>query len=110
MKKTKYSTGATRNDATGKGRFDLLPPDALRLLAIHFEHGAKMHAPRNWEMGIPTSRYVDSALRHLNQWLEGKTDEPHLTAFAWNAICLLATFDRIKRGTLPKELDDLPRY
>ena len=36
----------------GKGRCDLLPPNALLRLARHFENGSKKYGDRNWEKGI----------------------------------------------------------
>lgn len=105
-----YETGAQREPATGKGRFDLLPPHALKRLAIHFENGATKYAPRNWERGLPCSRYVDSLLRHVFAWLEGEDDEDHLAAGVWNLMCLLETEHRARCGMLPSDLLDLPRH
>jgi hypothetical protein len=65
---------------------------------------------RNWEKGIPLSRFVDSGLRHAFQYLEGMQDEDHLAQAAWNFLALLHTEEMIKRGILPEELDDLPNY
>ncbi len=106
--KQETSTGASRSGGKGRGKPSLLPFDALMELAIHFEEGAEVHLPRNWEKGIPLSWYVDSAFRHLAAIMQGKTDESHERAFAWNAVCFLATWVRIKNGTLPAKLDDLP--
>jgi len=107
-KKIKYETGAMRDAQSGKGRYDLLPPLAIHRLAKHFENGARKYQERNWEKGIPTHRFIDSALRHLFQVLQGKTDEDHASAVAWNILCYIETLERIERGILPKELDDLP--
>jgi len=65
---------------------------------------------RNWEKGIPTSRLLDSGLRHAFQYLEGCQDEDHLAQAAWNFLALLHTEEMIERGVLPKELNDLPSY
>lgn len=59
----------------------------------HFEDGARKYGERNWEKGIPLSRYVDSAIRHYIKWLRGDDDEPHDRAFAWNLLCLLWTMN-----------------
>jgi hypothetical protein len=64
-KEQNFGTGAVRDSQEGKGRFDLLPPYALLRLAKHFENGANRYQARNWEKGIPCSRYLDSAFRHL---------------------------------------------
>ena len=109
-KRQKISTGALRDSRAGKGRHDLISPIALRRLAQHYENGGLKYADRNWEKGIPLSRYVDSATRHLNNYLEGMRDEDHLSACAWNCFCIIHTEEMIERGLLPKKLNDLPNY
>jgi len=107
--KQAYVSGATRSDRAGKGRYDLLPPRAMRRLARHFENGSAVHGDRNWERGQPLSRFIDSALRHLFQYLAGERDEDHLAAAAWNAMGIMEMEERIREGLLPSELDDIPR-
>lgn len=104
-----FDSGAVRDVSTDKGRFDLLPPLAIRRLALLYERGSLKYADRNWEKGMPTSRMADSMLRHAFQVLEGVDDEDHLAAVAWNALGIIEFRERIKRGLLPKELDDLPK-
>ena len=104
-----FGTGAVRDAEQGKGRFDLLPFHALRRLAVHFENGARKYADRNWEKGIPLHSFVDSAMRHLSTYMEGGRDEDHLTAAAWNILCLIETEHWIKEGLLPPSLNDLPK-
>ena len=60
-------------------------------LAKHFEAGAAKYGDNNWQLGLPASRYIDSALRHLFKHLDRQTDEPHKVAFAWNILCCLWT-------------------
>lgn len=86
-----------------------MPPAGIRRLAIHFENGARKYGDRNWELGQPIARYVDSALRHLFGFLEDKADEDHLAAAAWNAVAAIHTLAEVNAGRLPNELDDLPR-
>ncbi|XUX01200.1 MAG: dATP/dGTP diphosphohydrolase domain-containing protein [Dehalogenimonas sp.] len=93
-----------------KGRFDLLPPYAIQRLAVHFANGAAKYADRNWEKGIPLSRFMDSGLRHALQYLGGARDEDHMAAAAWNFLCLIQTEEWIRLGVLPQELNDLPTY
>ena len=107
-KRSEFSTGAVRDIQEGKGRFDLLPTRAIRAIAVHYEKGCKKYGDRNWEKGIPLSRYMDSGLRHAFQFLEGKNDENHLAASIWNLLCLYDTLLRIQEGILPKELYNLP--
>lgn len=105
-----FSTGSVRDTQEGKGRFDLISPIALERLAKHYENGARKYSERNWEKGQPLARYLDSAKRHLNKFHEGYRDEDHLAAAAWNVFSLIHTQEMIRRGVLPKELDDLPGY
>lgn len=57
----------------------------------HFEEGAKKYGENNWQKGIPTHCYIDSAVRHYLKWLRGDDDEPHDRAFCWNIICCIWT-------------------
>lgn len=56
----------------------------LKDLAKHVQEGAEKYGERNCEKGIPLWSFVDSGLRHLNQYLLGETDEPHHIAAIWN--------------------------
>jgi len=102
-----FYTGAVRDREVGKGRFDLLPAYALTRLAKHYENGAKKYYDRNWEKGMPLSRYLDSAMRHLVKYLGGSREEDHLAAVAWNALGYIETEYRIEKGILPADLDDI---
>lgn len=57
----------------------------------HFEEGAKKYGEYNWQKGIPTHCYIDSAVRHYLKFLRGDTDEPHNRAFVWNILCCIWT-------------------
>lgn len=103
-----FKTGAVRDRGAGKGRYDLIPEEAETAIAMQMEAGALKYKARNWEAGIPLSVYVDSLKRHLNSFMRGYTDEAHHVSMLWNAACLIATMERIKKGKLPKELNDLP--
>jgi len=104
----KFKTGAQRDIRRGKGRMDLMPPRALLAISKIYEEGCFKYGNRNWEKGIPLHCFLDSALRHLMNFQEGKKDEPHLWMAGWNILCLIETEERIKEGILPEELNDLP--
>ena len=57
----------------------------------HFEEGAKKYGENNWQKGIPTNCYIDSATRHYLKYLRNDTDEPHDRAFLWNILCCIWT-------------------
>jgi len=108
--KEAFSTGATRQARRGKGRFDLLSPFVLFRDAKHMENGAEAHAERNWERGIPFSRCLDAAFRHMVQRLMGDTTEDHWAAARWNLGAIMHYEEMIERGLLPASLNDLPSY
>lgn len=105
-----FPTGSQRDIRHGKGRYDLLTPLGLRRVAGVYERGAEKYGDRNWEKGQPMSRFLDSALRHIFQHIEGARDEDHLAQAAWNLLAAVHTDECIKRGQFPPELDDLPNY
>lgn len=72
-------------------------------VAKHFEEGAKKYGEYNWQKGIPTHCYIDSAVRHYLKFLRGDKDEPHDRAFVWNIMCCIWTC------TNKPELNDYPR-
>lgn len=106
--RAEFTTGAQRDGATGKGRYDLLPREAIHRLAQLYERGAEKYDDRNWEKGMPLSEMVDSMLRHAFQAAAGETDEDHFAAVMWNAAGVITFQERIAAGLLPAELDDLP--
>lgn len=103
-----FKTGAVRDAQQGKGRMDLLQVRAIMEVAKILEAGGIKYAPRNWEKGIPLSRYIDSGMRHTFKYLRGDKDEPHLAMACWNFLCCLDTQIRIEEGLLPEVLNDLP--
>jgi len=105
-----FSTGACRDKQTGKGRYDLISVFALQEIARVYEAGAIAYGVRNYERGMPLGRFLDSALRHIFQCIEGKDDENHAANAAWNIMGFIHTRELIARGILPAELNDLPDY
>jgi hypothetical protein len=104
-KREEMPTGSVRDTREGKGRFELISPFALRRLAGVYERGAAKYASRNWEKGQPFSRFLDSALRHLNSFAMGWTDEDHLSQALWNVAAIIH-FQELGR----LDLDDMPHY
>lgn len=108
-KKQEFSTGAQRDGAQGKPRLELISPVFLDRLGVLLAKGADHYGERNWEKGMPLSRLLSSALRHLNQTLDGDEGEDHPIQCVFNLMAYVHTLHRIRAGTLPAELDDLPR-
>lgn len=105
-----FASGARRDKHIGKGRYDLISVFALREISRVYEDGSTAYGIRNWEKGMPLSRFLDSALRHICQCIEGKDDENHAANAAWNVMGFIHIRELIARGILPKELNDLPDY
>lgn len=103
-----FPGGSVRDVRTGKGRYDLIPPYPLKRLAQHYENGAKKYGDRNWELGQPLSSYLDSMIRHGQDYLSGDRSEDHLSAVTWNAFAIIDTERRILNGELPADFNDLP--
>ena len=97
-----FSTGAVRDNAEGKGRYDLLPMFAIHELAKAMEKGAEHYGERNVDKGIPQHSLIDSGMRHLTQYIRGDKDEKHLVSALWN-IAWAVQQDEIK-----PEMNDLP--
>lgn len=100
-----FDTGAQRDIESGKPRYDLIPTFALKRLAELYARGAEKYREWNWTEGIPYSRMLSSAERHLQQWKQGDRDEDHLAAVAWNILGLIH-YEEVGRD----DLDDLPRF
>ncbi len=92
-----YESGAKRDSAKGKGRFDLIPFEALYRLAMRYEGGAELYGDENWKKGMPRARLFSSAIRHLFKALAGFKDEDHLAASAWNIFALMY-FEEIEKS------------
>jgi hypothetical protein len=109
-KRQTFDTGAVRDTQDGKGRYDLISTIATKRLALVLQKGMTKYGARNWEKGMPLSRYMDSAKRHLDQFLEGHRDEDHAGQAYFNIMALIHTEEMIRRGLLPEELNDLPNF
>lgn len=100
-----FETGARRDTAGDKVRYDLIPSFALARVAGLYARGAEKYDDYNWTKGIPYSRMLASLERHLHQFKQGDTDEDHLAAVVWNALGIMH-FEEVGFH----ELDDLPRF
>jgi len=99
-----WETGAVRDMSEEKGRFDLMPFDAIQEMARVYEKGCRKYGDRNWEKGIPVWAFLDSAARHIMKAISGWTDEPHLPMAMWNVACAIQTTKWVYDGQLPPDL------
>lgn len=56
----------------GKAEYSMLDLKCLEQCVRVLEFGAKKYARNNWKKGMPTSKIIDSMLRHLACLLEGE--------------------------------------
>lgn len=89
-----------------KPRYDLIPPESLEEIAKVLSEGAKKYEPRNWEKGVPYSKYYRAAIGHLNLWKKGEDDDPDtgLSHLAHAGCCVMFLLTYVERDM--KEFDD----
>lgn len=94
-------------------RFDLIPPEFERQLALVYGAGSQKYDDNNWRKGYSWLLSLGALRRHLNLWQRGelyddelteRAGEPvsHLAAVAWHCATLMV-FEDEGLGT-----DDLP--
>lgn len=84
-----FSSGAKRDTQDGKPRFDLVPPVPMRRVADLYTRGLEKYGENNWTKGMPCTRYLSSAMRHLEQARAGDTEEDHWAAAVWNLFAIM---------------------
>ena len=98
-------------------RYDLIPPDAMDMVACVYGEGAKKYADRNWERGYNWGLSIAALERHLSKFKQRKdwdTEEPnptgchHMAQVAWHALTLL-TFALRGLGTDDRSLSCSPK-
>jgi len=87
-------SGSKRESNEGRGRFDLLPYEAIEALAKWYEAGAKKYGDRNWEKGISVKDCINRMIRHAIKAGNGWEDEDHLSAVMWNAATAITMIQR----------------
>ena len=79
---------------TGKLRYDLVPPSAIKALASALTYGAKKYKPENWRNNEDKDRFIAATMRHFEDYRAGNiVDEegglPHLALAMTNIAFLL---------------------
>lgn len=85
-------------------RYDLIPPDSLRIMAQCLGFGAEKYGEWNW-MSISRDENLNHAIRHIYEFLRGDTNEPHL-ANAMARICFALQLDCLETGVKDYERQD----
>lgn len=86
--------GAKRESNSGRGRFDLIPYEAMEAWAKWTELGADKYGDRNWEKGLSVKDCINRMVRHAVKAANGWTDEDHLAATMWNAAAAITMMTR----------------
>lgn len=84
-----FGSGAVRDTQNDKPRYDLIPPKGLKRVAELYARGAAKYDDHNWRKGMPSSRFMASLLRHVEQYRAGDRDEDHLAGAIFNALALI---------------------
>jgi hypothetical protein len=85
MEKVKeFSSGALREDKSNKPYVHNLKGYTRLRFGYHMNLGSRAHGDSNWELGLPTSSYLESLDRHLAQYLDGDRSIDHLSSLLFN--------------------------
>lgn len=71
-------------------RFDLIPAEPHRQLALVYGGGAKKYDDNNWRKGYDWNLSVGALERHLNSWKQGEEYDPEVTELAGQPVHHLA--------------------
>ena len=99
-----------RND-TGKPKLHLLSYEALEEVAHVLEYGAEKYGDFNWRKGIKYTRNLNSALRHVFQFLSNAGQDPdtnrsHLAHAICNLMFVLEDDVQADYNGMTSPLDD----
>jgi hypothetical protein len=95
-----FNTGAHRDSQEGKSRPDLISPYAQYRAGELMARGAEKYGDRNWEKGMPVSRFIASLERHLLAYKMGDRTEDHLAAIRFNVDAVMHFEELAKRGDI----------
>lgn len=76
-KDEKLILGVAPKYDTGKLRYSLVPPIAIKAIAEVLTFGAKKYAPNSWQnVENGEVRYLDALMRHLEAYRSGESIDP----------------------------------
>jgi hypothetical protein len=92
--KAEMASGKGTKDDFDKADYSLIPPFALRQLALLYTRGARKYSRFNWRNGMAWSRPYRAAIEHSLKWLGGEKLDPetgihHMIAAAWNCFAIV---------------------
>lgn len=111
--RTQFGEGMAHREADPmKPAVEGISPFAIFRLGLLFTKGGiKYKNFRNWELGMPTTRYIAAIIRHTFSYLARDESEDHLAAIMWNAQCLIHHEEAgTTSGKTFEDIDDRPRW
>lgn len=104
--------GAIREDDPDKALVEGISPYAIMRLGSLFTKGHKKYGDfRNWEKGMPITRYIGAIMRHTALYMMRDTREDHLAAIMWNAAAIIHHEEvGTSTGKSFEDIDDRPKY
>ena len=75
-------------------RYDLIPKEGLRRLALRYQLGLQKYTRDNWRKGLNDAEFIDQAKCHVMEHLldymeEGNTKDDNLAAIVWGCFTLM---------------------
>lgn len=94
-----FSSGTLRQEL--KPRYDLIPFEAFRRLALTYTEGAKKYGDNNWKNGGKDflQDVPNHIIEHLMQWISGCRSEDHLAHAAWGLFTLMYFEEKERKTT-----------
>lgn len=110
-KRVDYPSGFRRDVTDNKPRYDLIPGEMLKRLAMLYMRGAKKYGDNNWRKADPSSgeemsRFKQSAWRHFIAWANGDDDEDHAMAVIFNIFAWETKQAEGEKGITDKYIND----
>lgn len=75
-KRKHYPTNTTMKWDSDKEPLAWIPAECMQGIAKVLAYGAEKYEKDNWRRGIPMSRYISAALRHIHAWNNGEDLDP----------------------------------
>lgn len=108
-----FGSGGYREYKTGKPSFMGIAPIGLERVAMRCTYGKEKYGDLSgFGKGkeLPCASTMDSALRHINQYLQGDNSEDHLAAAVWNLLVVMQTEIESPEWNDIKAREGVPAY
>ncbi len=89
-----FDSGSQRDNDFNKPLTTNLTPYARLRYGYHMRKNANKYGKGNWELGQPNEALLESADRHLCQYMMGDRSEDHLSAIIFGMVMLMQNEQR----------------